>query len=170
MSIVKSATTFEWRSTPGLCGVIVTGLLSPTALKTDLTMKENFAAINPTLKAAQLNIDESRAADSSAADGVQVARNQRVWPPLSRVLESSGIRYLHERDHPGCELRRDGAKATDIAEFAYLDQGRDPVFNLQRAFAQVLQAKVVLQNTEGCLDCWHQPASFCERRRATQRK
>src|ERR1700758_5005792 len=89
-------------------------------------IKDKFEAANPTLKAAQLNIDESRAAQVTAylrpnpdvtltADGVQIARNHGVWQPFSGVVETSGVSYLHERQHKR-ELRRDSAReSTAIA-------------------------------------------------------
>jgi cobalt-zinc-cadmium efflux system outer membrane protein len=128
-------------------------------------IKEKFRSSNPTLKAAQLNIDESRAAEITAylrpnpdfsltADGLQIAKNQGVWRPLSGVVETPGVSYLHERDHKR-ELRRDQAKqSTTIAESTYLDQERSLVFNLRTAFVNVLQAKAVLQNARENLDYW----------------
>jgi outer membrane protein, heavy metal efflux system len=127
--------------------------------------KEKFAASNPTLKAAQLNIDESRAAEITAflrpnpdfsltADGLQISRNQGVWRPLSGIVQTPGISYLHEREHKR-ELRRDQAKeSTAISESTYLDQERGLVFNLRGAFVQVLQAKAVLQNARENLAYW----------------
>ncbi len=128
-------------------------------------IRERFRTSNPTLKAAQLNIDESRAAEITAylrpnpdfnltADGVQIVKNQGVWRPLSGVVETPGVSYLHERDHKR-ELRRDQAKqSTTIAESTYLDQERGLVFNLRTAFVNVLQAKAVLQNAHENLDYW----------------
>jgi cobalt-zinc-cadmium efflux system outer membrane protein len=149
--------------------ILVTGLLPPAAFpQTAFTwqqVKDKFASANPTLKAAQLNIDESRAAEITAylrpnpdfsltADGFQVSRNGGVWRPLSGVVETPGISYLHERQHKR-ELRRDQAKeSTTIAESTYLDQERNLVFNLRNAFVQVLQAKAVLQNAQENLAYW----------------
>jgi len=128
-------------------------------------IKEKFALANPTLKAAQLNIDESRSAEITAylrpnpdlsltADGFQVSRNQGVWRPFSGVLETPGISYLHERQHKR-ELRRDTAKeSTAVAESSYLDQERSLLFNLRNAFVATLQAKAVLQNARENLDYW----------------
>jgi cobalt-zinc-cadmium efflux system outer membrane protein len=128
-------------------------------------IKTKFAATNPTLKAAQLNIDESRTAEITAflrpnpdfslsVDGFQIARNAGVYRPLSGVVETPGVSYLHERDNKR-ELRRDQAKqSTTIAETTYLDQERNLVFNLRTAFVQTLQAKAVLQNAKENLDYW----------------
>jgi cobalt-zinc-cadmium efflux system outer membrane protein len=144
------------------------GLLSSQAVaQTALTwqqIKEKFTATKPSLKAAQRNIDESRAAEITAylrpnpdfsltTDGVQITRNQGVWRAFRGVLETPVISFP-EREHKR-ELRRDSArKSTDIAESAYLDQERGLVFNLRNAFVQVLQAKAVLQNARENLDYW----------------
>jgi outer membrane protein, heavy metal efflux system len=148
--------------------IIVSALLQNLCAQTALTwqqIKEKFEAQNPTLKAGQLNIDESRAAEITAylrpnpdfslsADGVQIARNMGVWRPFSGVVETPSISYLHEREHKR-ELRRDQAKeSTAIAESTYLDQERSLVFNLQSAFVQTLQAKAVLQNAKENLEYW----------------
>ena len=102
--------------------VLVTGLLPASAFaQTVFTwqqIKDKFAAANPTLKAAQLNIDESRAAEITAylrpnpslnvsTDGFQVTPGvQGIWRPLSGIVVQPGISYLHERDQKR-ELRRE---------------------------------------------------------------
>jgi len=124
-----------------------------------------FKLANPTLQAAQLNVDESRDAEITAylrpnpelsvtADGFQVARNAGVWRPLSGVEQTFGISYLHERRNKR-ELRLDGAKiSTRIASSNYEDQERNLLFNLRNAFVQVLQAKAVLENARQNLGYW----------------
>src|SRR5579871_2130766 len=128
-------------------------------------VKARFEANNPTLKAAQLSIDESRAQEITAylrpnpdltltADGLQVAPNQGFWRPLSGVLETPAVSYLHERQHKR-ELRRDSARqSTAVAESGYSDQERTLLFNLRTSFVQVLQAKAVLQNARENLGYW----------------
>jgi cobalt-zinc-cadmium efflux system outer membrane protein len=156
-----------WRLAPFvilLACMPIVRLSAQTALSWQ-QIKDKFAAANPTLKAAQLNIDESRAAEITAylrpnpdfsltADGFQISRNAGIWRPLSGVVETPGVSYLHERQHKR-ELRRDQAKeSTTIAESTYLDQERNLVFNLRNAFVQVLQAKAVLQNAQENLAYW----------------
>jgi cobalt-zinc-cadmium efflux system outer membrane protein len=128
-------------------------------------IKDRLTTTNPTLRAAQANIDESRAAEITAylppnpqftlsVDGFQVSRNQGVWRPLSGVVETPAISYLHERRHKR-ELRLEGAKiSTSIADSTYQDQVRSLTFNLRSAFVQTLQAKAVLQNARENLDYW----------------
>jgi cobalt-zinc-cadmium efflux system outer membrane protein len=128
-------------------------------------VKEKFEASNPTLKAAQLNVEESRAQEITAylrpnpevsltVDGFQVAPNSGIWRPLSGVVETPGISYLHERRHKR-ELRRDTAReSTAVAQSNYQDQERTLLFNLRNAFVQVLQAKAVQQNARENLVYW----------------
>ncbi len=148
--------------------VLAAGMLPVTAFaQTALTWEQiaqKFEATNPTLKATQLNIDESRAAEITAylrpnpdlswsADGFQV-NPTGGYRPLSGVVTTPGISYLHERDHKR-ELRRDQAKeSTAIAESSYLDTARGLLFNLHTAFVNVLQAKAFLQNAQENLAYW----------------
>jgi cobalt-zinc-cadmium efflux system outer membrane protein len=147
-----------------IAGLMPAGVVGQTAF-TWQQIKDRFAARNPTLKAAQLNIDESRAAEITAylrpnpdltlsTDGTQLSRYQGVWRPFAGTQFGPGISYLHERQHKR-ELRRDQAKeTTTITESTYLDQERGLVFNLRNAFVQTLQAKAVLQNAKQNLDYW----------------
>lgn len=128
-------------------------------------IEDRFRAANPTLKAAQLGIDESRASEATAylrpnpdvslsADGTQLTPYQGVYKPFAGTQISPGISYLHERDNKR-ELRRDQAKqSTTVAESTYLDQERTLLFNLRSAFIQALQAKAVLQNAQDNLASW----------------
>jgi outer membrane protein, heavy metal efflux system len=144
------------------------GFLNQAMAQTALSwqqVRQRFEAANPTLKSAQLNIDESRAAEITAylrpnpevsltMDGFQPVPTGGLWRPLSGVYQSPGFSYLHERDHKR-ELRRDSAReSTAIAESSYLDQERNLMFNLRNAFVQTLQAKAVLQNARENLDYW----------------
>jgi cobalt-zinc-cadmium efflux system outer membrane protein len=138
-------------------------------------IKDKFEAANPTLKAVQLNIDESRAAEitaslrpnpdfTQATDGTQISRFEGVWRPFAGTQFSSGISYLHERQRKR-ELRRDQAKeSTAVAESTYLDQERSLLFNLRNAFVQLLQAKAALQNAKENLDYWDRELAVNRRR------
>src|SRR5579872_4311744 len=138
-----------------LCALAGVGLVSDLAAQQSAAtytwqqLLNKFEASNPTLTADRLNIDESKAAEITAylrpnpdlsitTDGFQVSRNMGVWRPLSGVVETPGISYLHEREHKR-ELRRDQAKAsTAVAESTYLDQERNLIFNLRNSFVQAL--------------------------------
>ncbi len=153
--------------------VLAAGMLPAAAFaQTAFTWQQiaqKFEATNPTLKANQLNIDESRAAEITAylrpnpdlswsADGFQV-NPTGGYRPFSGVVTTPGISYLHERDHKR-ELRRDQAKeSTAIAESSYLDTARGLLFNLHTAFVNVLEAKAFLQNAQENLAYWDRELS-----------
>ena len=152
----------------GIWRVFVFGLCAvPISAQTALSwqqLKERFEATNPTLKAAQAGLDESRAGEITAylrpnpdftltADGVQL-NPDGTWRPFAGVVETPAVTYLHERRHKR-ELRRDSARqSTFVAESTYLDQERTLLFNLRNAFVQLLQAKAVLQNAKDNLEYW----------------
>src|SRR5208283_3005816 len=86
-------------------------------------VKDRFEQNNPTLLAAKLNIDESKAQEITAflrpnpqfgllADGTQIAPHDGVWRPFAGTFESPSISYLHERRHKR-ELRLESAKKGD---------------------------------------------------------
>lgn len=145
-------------------------VLGQTAL-TWQDVKQKFESSNPTLRAAQLNIDESRAEEITAYlrpnPGIGTGLDQivpfstqpsptgqQVYRPLANNFPSLSINYLHERDHKR-ELRLESArKSTDIAASTYADQERTMLFNLRNAFVQVLQAKAVQQNARVNLAYW----------------
>jgi len=143
-------------------------LLAAASAQTALTWQQivqKFEATNPTMKANQLNIDESRAAEITAylrpnpefgvaADGTQLTPRFGVYRPFAGTQITPSFSYLHEREHKR-ELRRDQAKeSTAIAESTYQDQARGLLFNLQTAFVNVLQAKAFLQNAQENLAYW----------------
>jgi len=147
-----------------LAGISIATLPAQTAL-TWQQIQDKFKSANPTLKAAQLNIDESRAAEVTAylrpnpdltvsTDGTQLSRYEGVWRPFAGTQYGPAISYLHERQHKR-ELRRDQAKeSTAVADSTYLDQERGLVFNLRSAFVQTLQAKAVQENAKENLTYW----------------
>ena len=165
----------ETRFLRHLCiGLLLAGCLHHNLFAQTLTWQqvlEKFEWTNPTLQAAQLSIDEARAAEITAylrpnpdftlsTDGTQLTPYspspgiEPTWRPFTGTQISPSISYLHERQHKR-ELRRDQAKqSTAIANSAYLDQRRSLVFNLRGAFIQVLQSKAVLENARENLGYW----------------
>ena len=107
-----------------LSTVLAAGTFAQQALSWQ-DVKDRFQKSNPTLRAGQIGIDESKASEITAylrpnpnftltADGVQVARHSGVWQPLSGVVETPAISYLHERQRKR-ELRLESArKATEL--------------------------------------------------------
>jgi cobalt-zinc-cadmium efflux system outer membrane protein len=135
-------------------------------------IKEKFEAANPTLKAAQLNVNESKAEEITAYlrpnpdvsltfDQINPFTTQtppnggpKVYNPFAYTLPSGSVDYLHERRHKR-ELRLESAKeSTAVTESQYRDQERSLLFALRNAFVQLLQAKAVLQNAQENLKYW----------------
>jgi outer membrane protein, heavy metal efflux system len=155
-----------------LAGMPISNLPAQTAFNWQ-QIKDKFEAANPTLKAAQLNIDESRAAEITAFlrpnPGLTAGLDQinpfstqpspsgtggTTYSPFAYAFPSGSVNYLHERRGKR-ELRRDSAKqSTAITESTYQDQKRNLLFNLRNAFVGVLQAKAVLQNAKENLEYW----------------
>jgi outer membrane protein, heavy metal efflux system len=130
-------------------------------------VKAKFEAANPVLKSDQLNVDEMKAEEITAylrpnpqftmtEDGVQLARHNGVWQPLSGVQLQPNFSYLHEREHKR-ELRRDSAKeGTQIAASQHEDLERNMLFSLRSAFVQTLEAKAVLDLAKADLEYYDQ--------------
>lgn len=118
-------------------------------------IRDRFEATNPTLQAARVGIDESKAEEITAylrpnpdvnvtVDGTQLTPYNGIYRPFSGTQELFGASYLHERQHKR-ELRLESSqKATTIAQSQLADQERTLVFNLRTAFVQTLQQKAVL--------------------------
>ena len=119
-------------------------------------VRDKFEAANPSLRAGQIGIEESRAQEITAylrpnpnltlsMDGTQIAPYQGVWRPLSGSAPSSNFSYLHERQRKR-ELRLESAQdATKIAGSGQSDLERTLLFSLRAAFIQTLQQKAVLR-------------------------
>ena len=117
-------------------------------------VRERFEATNPTLRAARIGIDESKAQEITAYlrpnPEVTTTLDQldpftpNPYRPLGNALPLVSASYLHEREHKR-ELRLESArKGTAIAASQLDDQERTLLFNLRNAFVQTLQAKAVL--------------------------
>jgi outer membrane protein, heavy metal efflux system len=156
--------------------ILLAGLL-PGAVLAQATLtwaeiKAKFEGANPTLRAAQLGIDESRASEITAylrpnpdftgtidqlnplSTMASPVSGNSVYRPFTNALPFGSVSYLHEREHKR-ELRLESAKkSTDIAGFTYSDQERTLLFNLRNAFVQTLQAKAVRQNAIENLEYW----------------
>jgi len=127
--------------------------------------RERMVMNNPTLAAGRAQIEESKATETTAflrpnpdlgltVDGFQITPGSGVWRPLSGIVETPSLSYLHERQHKR-ELRRDVAQGnTAVQQASYQDQERNLTFNLRSAFVQTLQAKAVLANAKDNLDYW----------------
>jgi cobalt-zinc-cadmium efflux system outer membrane protein len=132
---------------------------TPAPVATALTweqVRQRFEQNNPTMRAGQIGIDESKAQEITAflrpnpnltlsTDGTQISRYKGVWQPFTGTQFASILSYLHERQHKR-ELRLESQqKATGIAVSGQADLDRTLVFALRMAFVQTLQEKAILE-------------------------
>ena len=117
-------------------------------------VRAKFEASNPTLRAGQIGIDESKAQEVTAYlrpnPDMTVGIDQldpftgNPYRPLGFAFPYASANYLHERAHKR-ELRLESAqKGTTVAVSQLADQQRNLLFTLRNAFVQALQAKAVL--------------------------
>jgi outer membrane protein, heavy metal efflux system len=115
--------------------------------------KREFQSRNPTLRAGQIGIGESRAQEITASLRPNPELTMSVdqlnpftgnpYRPFADTLPFLSGGYLHERQHKR-ELRRESAQdGTAIAVSELADQERRLLFELRNAFVQVLQQKAV---------------------------
>ena len=126
-------------------------------------VKQRFEAANPTLRAGQLNILESKAQEITAylrpnpdfgfaTDGTQLTPYNGIWRPFTGTQFQESLSYLHERGGKR-ELRLESAeKGTAMAVSQLADTERSLLFNLRNAFVQILLAKALLANAKENLD------------------
>uniref|UniRef100_Q01WW9 Outer membrane efflux protein n=1 Tax=Solibacter usitatus (strain Ellin6076) TaxID=234267 RepID=Q01WW9_SOLUE len=126
--------------------------------------KRELDAVNPTLRAARIGIQQSRADEITAflrpnpdltisVDQVSPLYEADGGPfrPFSDSLPFLSSSYLIERRHKR-ELRRDSARqGTEIAISEFDDQKRNLLFDLRGAFIDVLQQKAVVEVTHESL-------------------
>src|SRR5215469_13914145 len=117
-------------------------------------VKGRFETNNPTLRAGEIGIDESKANEITAylrpnptltilADQIDPFSGGPSHGPFAYFLSSATVNYLHERQHKR-ELRLESAQdATKIAVSDQADLERTLLFNLRGAFVQTLQQKAI---------------------------
>ncbi len=143
-----------------ICAVALAfAFAGPIAAQTGLTwdqVKQRFIAANPTLMAARINVDESKAEEVTAflrpnpnfgfsIDQIEIFPSPGTpFRPFGYFFPQFEFDYLHERQHKR-ELRLESAqKGTAISESQAADQERTLLFSLRAAFVQTLQAKAQL--------------------------
>jgi cobalt-zinc-cadmium efflux system outer membrane protein len=149
-------------------GLLFAGCLTQQALAQKVftwqQVRDQFETTNPTLRAGQINIAESRAEEITAFlrpnPNFTATADQfdpftpNPYRPLTYLLPYVSFSYLHEREHKR-ELRLESArKATNIAESSQADLERNLLFSLRGAFVQTLQAKAVLKLAQDNLAYW----------------
>jgi len=149
-----------WRLLPGL--LLSAGAFAQSHSFTWQEVRDRFQTNNPTLRAAEVSIDESRSQEITAylrpnpdltgsVDQINPFSTQtppnggsNAYAPFAYAFPAASITYLHERQHKR-ELRKESAQqGTAIAVSQYADQERTLMFNLRSAFVQTLQQKAVL--------------------------
>jgi len=124
--------------------------------------KRELQSDNPTLRAGQIGIGESRAEEITAFlrpnPDLTMSVDQlnpftsNPYQPFTNTLPFLSVTYLHEREHKR-ELRRESAQSgTAIAISQLADQERNLLFDLRTAFVQVLQQKAVVNVTRENLE------------------
>jgi len=118
-------------------------------------VRTKFEAANPTLKAGQIGVSESRAQEITAylrpnptagllADQIDPFNGGPPHGSFAYLLSVASISYLHERQHKR-ELRLESAQdTTKVAVSGQSDLERTLIFNLRMAFVQTLQEKAIL--------------------------
>ncbi|HXM99444.1 MAG TPA: TolC family protein [Candidatus Dormibacteraeota bacterium] len=133
-----------------VCLVLPAGAVAQNPLSWQ-DVRDKFEASNPTLRAGQIGIEESRAAEITAhlRPNPQTSLtydqigNTDSGSPLSASNLIATVSYLHERRHKR-ELRLESAQnATQIAVANQSDLERTLIFSLRTAFVQTLQEKQV---------------------------
>lgn len=128
-------------------------------------VRTRFASANPTLRAGQIGVDESKAQEITAflrpnptvgfgVDQIDPFPGGPSHGPFAYLLTTATMNYLHERQHKR-ELRLESAKeATGITISGQSDLERNLVFALRGAFVGTLQAKAVLKIAQDNLTYW----------------
>ncbi|HXW14508.1 MAG TPA: TolC family protein [Terriglobia bacterium] len=116
-------------------------------------VRAKFEAVNPTLRAGQIGVDEARTEEITAylrpnpQLGVSADQFGLNSSPFGEVALSSTLSYLHERRNKR-ELRRQAAQeGTAVAESQLADEERNLIFTLRSAFVLVLQQKALVKLT-----------------------
>jgi cobalt-zinc-cadmium efflux system outer membrane protein len=137
------------------CGAILAGNTFAQQALTWQEIRARFEAANPSLRAGQIGIDESRANETTAylrpnpnfsilADQIDPFPGGPHHSTFGFLLSVAAVSYLHERQHKR-ELRLESTqKATGIAVSGQADLERTLIFDLRMAFIQTLQEKAVL--------------------------
>jgi cobalt-zinc-cadmium efflux system outer membrane protein len=130
------------------------GAFPQTAL-TWQEVRDKFEAANPTLRAGQIGIDESRAQEITAnlrpnpslnilSDQIDPFSGGPPHGPFSYLLEEGTVNFLWERQHKRGLRLESAQKATAITASGQADLERNLLFTLRGAFIQTLQEKAIL--------------------------
>ena len=118
-------------------------------------VRDKFEAANPTLRAGQIGIDESRAQEITAnlrpnpnlsilADQIDPFNGGPSHGPFAYLLASGNVSYLWERQHKRGLRLESAQKGTAVVTSGQADLERTLLFNLRGAFIETLQEKAIL--------------------------
>jgi len=118
-------------------------------------VRSKFEAANPTLRAGQIGVDESRAQEITAnlrpnpnltilADQIDPFNGGPPHGPFGYLLASGSVNYLWERQHKRGLRLESAQKGTAVVTSGQADLERTLLFNLRGAFIETLQEKAIL--------------------------
>ena len=118
-------------------------------------VRDKFETANPTLRAGQIGVDESRAQEITAnlrpnpnltilADQIDPFNSGPPHGPFAYLLTTSSISQLWERQHKRGLRLESAQKGTAVVTSGQADLERNLLFNLRGAFVETLQEKAIL--------------------------
>jgi outer membrane protein, heavy metal efflux system len=118
-------------------------------------IRVKFEAVNPTLRAGQIGIDEARAREITAnlrpnpnltllADQIDPFSGGPAHSSFAYLLSSGTVNYLWERQHKRGLRLESAQRGTAIVTSGQADLERTLLFNLRGAFIETLQEKAIL--------------------------
>ena len=115
-------------------------------------VRAKFIAANPTLLAARMGIEESKAQEITAnlrpnpqlTTGIDYIHPFKSYGGLEDAQPSMAVSYLIERMNKRALRLETARKGTSVAVSQLADQERTLLFTLRSAFIQVLQQKAIL--------------------------
>jgi outer membrane protein, heavy metal efflux system len=118
-------------------------------------VRDKFEEANPTLRAGQIGIDESRALEITAnlrpnpnlaiaGDQIDPFRGGPPHGPFAYLLTTADVSFLWERQHKRGLRLESAQKATGVATSGQADLERNLLFNLRGAFVETLHQKAIL--------------------------
>jgi outer membrane protein, heavy metal efflux system len=118
-------------------------------------VRDKFEAANPTLRAGQIGIDESRAQEITAnlrpnptltilTDQIDPFSDGAPHGPFAYFLAAGTVNYLWERQHKRGLRLESAQKGTAVVTSGQADLERNLLFSLRGAFVETLQEKAIL--------------------------
>ena len=144
----------------GLCfGLLLAAALAKSGFAqkalTWQEVRDRFEASNPTLRAGQIGIDESRAQEITAnlrpnpnltilTDQIDPFSGGVPHGPFAYFLASATVTQLWERQHKRGLRLESAQKGTAVVTSGQADLERNLLFNLRGAFVETLHQKAIL--------------------------